>query len=118
MVTDAKFNLLKFNALKKESKQRQVSNIDMLCWGIEHIATNHRLQFNCDYENEGQVCIWGSCNVPTLSDVIMLCEDVGIDRQCVFSSEYGIDVEISDEWYEKHALKPYKKGLEFWKRIS
>lgn len=116
MLTDAEFNLLNFIAMKNESKQRPLSNIDMLCWGIEHIVTNHRLQYNCDYENDGQVCIWGGCNVPTLSDVIMLCEDVGIDRQCISSSEFGIEVDISEEWYEEHAIKPYRKGLELWKR--
>ncbi len=104
---------------KKEKKMKEkMTNIEMLVWGIKHIAENHGFKANTDYENEGGVCVWGGWNVPTFSDVRMLCEDLHIDRECVESSEFGVDVYISEEWWNKYANKPYKKGMEFWRRVA
>lgn len=38
------------------------TNLDMLLWGIKHIAENHGFKASTDYEEEGQVCI---CQPPT-----------------------------------------------------
>lgn len=91
------------------------TNLDMLLWGIKHIAKNHGLKANTDYEEEGQICIYGGCNVPTLADVQMLCGDVGISERCVYASREGIDIEILPDWFEKAANKIYT-GLGFWQR--
>ena len=93
-----------------------MKNIDVLCWGMEHIAQNHNFGASTDYEEEGNLCIYGGCNVPTLQDVQFLCEDLGIERECVESSSWGIDVFITQEWYDEHANKDYVPGLEMWKR--
>lgn len=92
------------------------TNLEMLLWGMEHIAKNHGFGCGLDYENEGEVCIYGGCNVPTLADVQMLCKDVGIDQEYIESCECGIDVFFTDTWYRDVANKPYKKGLEMWRR--
>lgn len=92
------------------------TNLDMLLWGLEHIAKNHGFECSLDYEEDGNVCIFGGCNVPTLSDVKMLCEDVGIDPGCVESCDCGIDVCFTWAWYKNVANKPYKKGMELWRR--
>ena len=92
------------------------TNLEMLVWGIQHIAKNHGFKSTTDYKEDGEVCIYGGCNVPTLSDVQMLCEDVGINKDWIESSDFGIDVFISEEWYEGKAQEPYKKGFEFWRR--
>jgi len=72
---------------------------------------------NLDYEeNDYEVCIWGGCNVPTLSDVEMLCDDVHIERGMIRSGDCGIDVYFSKEWWENWSQKEYEGGNEFWKK--
>ena len=94
------------------------TNLDMLLWGIEHIARNHGFDCNLDYEKCGNVCIFGGCNIPTLSDVKMLCEDVGIDPRCVESCSLGIDVNFTVGWFFHIAKRPYKKGMELWRKAE
>lgn len=93
-----------------------MKKIDVLTWGIEHIAHNHK--FGCysgDSEDMDEVCIFGN-NVPTLSDVKMLCEDLGLPAELISFSDYGIDVYIpSGEWREQD----YEiTGYEFWKTFD
>ena len=97
---------------------KEKTNIEMLCWGIKHIAKNHGFEATTDYMNDNEVCIWGGCNVPTLCDVQMLCEDLGIDKDWIESSDFGIDVFIPEEWWENKAQLPYKKGFELWRRVA
>lgn len=97
--------------------KKKMTNLEMLVWGIKHIAENHKLYADVDYEENGEVCIWGGCNVPTLCDVEMLCEDLHIDRECIESNSCGIDVFIYDSWYEEWGEKPYEKGFELWRRV-
>ena len=92
------------------------TNLEMLLWGMEHIAKNHGLECNLDYEKEGEVCIYGSCNVPTLADVKMLCEDVGIEPEAIDACECGIDVWLPLLWWKFKANEPYVKGMEMWRR--
>lgn len=76
------------------------TNFETLIWGIQHIAENHG--FNAlteNWEEDGEVAICGN-NVPTLMDVKMLCEDVGIDEEYIATNQYGIDVYIPSDWYE------------------
>lgn len=95
------------------------TNFEMLIWGIQHIAENHGFHCNVeDYETDGEVCIWGGCNVPTLADVQFLCDDIGIPRDYIDSNECGIDVFIPKDWYDTKAREPYTKGDEFWRRLS
>jgi hypothetical protein len=91
--------------------------IDVLCWGVEHIASNHGFGASINYEESGELCIYGGCNVPTLSDVRMLCSDLGIGSENIESSEFGIDIWLTCEWYEEQAEQEYKPtDMEMWKR--
>jgi len=91
--------------------------IDVLVWGIKHIAQNHNFNASTDYEDGGSVCIYGGCNVPTLQDAKFLCEDLKIESDCIESSEFGIDVWITQDWYDTVGQSEYKPtGLEMWKR--
>jgi len=93
--------------------------IDVLAWGMEHIASNHGFKCSNSIQEEGEICIWGGCNVPTIGDVQMLCEDLQISKDCIDSSECGIDVFISQEWYDTYANTPYTPtGMELWKRYE
>lgn len=96
-----------------------MKKVDVLCWGIEHIAQNHGFKSSVDYEDDGQVCIYGGCNVPTLQDVRFLCEDLGIDADDVVSSEFGIDVFLMQDWFDTIGQEEYKStGMEMWKRYG
>ena len=91
------------------------TNIQMLVWGIKHIAKNHGFEAETNYKEEGEVCIWGGMNIPTLSDVRMLCEDLGIGKEYIESGDYGVDVWIPEDWWETEAHKEFK-GKELWRR--
>ncbi|MCR5066345.1 MAG: hypothetical protein K6A67_11355 [Bacteroidales bacterium] len=92
-----------------------MKKIEVLCWGIEHIAQNHNFASVTDYVQDGEVCIYGGCNVPTLGDVEALCEDLGLPRENIEASEFGIDVWL----YEWNGEEEYKEtGLELWKRYG
>ena len=92
------------------------TNFEILLWGVKHIAENHGFNSNTeDWEEDGEVCIWGGCNVPTLCDVQMLCDDLGIPGEYIESSEYGIDIFIPQDWYDLKRDMPFK-GMCLWKR--
>lgn len=92
------------------------TNLEMLLWGMEHIAKNHGFECDLDYEENGNVCIVGGCNVPTLADVKMLCEDVGIEPEYIDACDCGIDVWLPLLWWNGKANEPYVKGMEMWRR--
>lgn len=77
---------------------------DVLAWGMQHIASNHGLKTSLNYEEDGSMCIYGGCNVPTLSDVQMMCEDLGIPQENIDSSEFGIDIYIDWDWTQEGGL--------------
>lgn len=87
-----------------------MTKLEMLRYGMQHIANNHGVGFA---EEDGEVCVYGKCNVPLLADVVMLCSDVGIGRDFVESGDCGIDVWFPEDWDGK---EEYKQGLEFWRK--
>lgn len=93
-----------------------MTNLERLIIGIKEIAGNHGFDYNVDYETEGEVCIYGGCNVPTLADVRMLCYAVGIGGESIESGECGIDVFLSEEWMKERAAEDYlvPSEFEFW----
>ena len=94
------------------------TNLQVLLWGINEIANNHGFQSSTEnWADEGQICIFGGCNVPTLADVCMLCQDVGITKDCIYSSEFGIDIEIPEDWYESVGRSPFT-GTGLWTKYG
>ena len=92
------------------------TNLEMLVIGIEEIAMNHGFDYLTeDYMENMQVGILG-CNVPTLFEVQMLCENIGIDSADIEHGWYGITVWISDSWYEGKANEIYKPEHEMWRK--
>lgn len=92
-----------------------MKKIEMLCYGIKHIAENHRLEADVEFEETGEVCIFGGNNIPTEMDVRMLCADLGIPEDNIESGDCGIDVFIPEDW---DGNAEYVTGLEFWRRLS
>jgi len=108
-----------------------MKKIEVLLWGIQHIAQNHGFAADIEYEETGEVCIYGGCNIPTLQDVRFLCEDLNIPNENIQSSEYGIDISLNWEWLQEDygknpdegqwglLLEDYKQtGNEMWKRYG
>ena len=94
---------------------KKEKNIDVLLYGLHHIAENHNTTaITDDWKEEQQVCIMAN-NVPTMSDVRMLCEDLGIPRDCVYETIFGIDIELPSEWIKKTSKKSFN-GYRFWER--
>lgn len=102
-----------------------MKNVEVLCWGMKHIAGNHNCEASVDYEQDGSVCIFGpyGISVPANSDVRMLCEDLSIPRDCIDVSDFGIDVYVTQEWYDTIGQQEYVypeecRRNDFWKRSN
>ena len=95
---------------------RKYTNLEMLIIGIEEIAKNHGFESDTDWEENGEVCIFGGCNVPTLQDVKFLCECVHLNPSNIESSECGIDVWIDEEFLIKQADYICDCNNMFWHR--
>jgi hypothetical protein len=95
------------------------TNFETLIWGIQHIAENHGfMSLTENWEEDGQVAICGiGINVPTIMDLELLCEDVGIDEEYIYHGDFGIDVYIPSDWYETIAHDVFD-GDCMWQRIS
>lgn len=96
--------------------KHKLTNLEMLVSGIEEIAKNHGFESNTDWETNGEVCIYGGCNTPTLADVQFLCECVHLNPSNIESSEFGIDVWIDEEFLVKEADYICDCNNMFWKK--
>lgn len=98
-----------------------MTKLEVLCWGMRHIAANHKM--NADVEHifeDGEVCLWSmnGTNIPAIQDVRFLCEDLGLDTRSVEGSEYGVDVWIYDDDYSLLEQEYTPTGMEMWKRYG
>jgi hypothetical protein len=86
---------------------KKEKNIDVLLFGLKHIAENHNTNaLTENWEEERQVAIMDN-SVPTLSDVQMLCDDLQIPRHCIYTSFFGIDIELPNEWVNKTSKRVF-----------
>lgn len=84
-----------------------MKKIEVLQWGLRHIASNYKMGANVDYEEDGQLCVFVTDEHPDVSpapinDVEMLCEDLGIEGSQIEVSQFGIDVCIDYAWVHTH----------------
>ena len=99
-----------------------MKKIDVLVWGVKHIATNRDLNYSTDYEEDRTMSVLGD-SVPLLADMSMLCENLGIERGCCYADHsWGvtiIDLDV-DNWLEEHGHENYVPcpALETWKRYN
>jgi hypothetical protein len=93
-----------------------MTNFEMLVCGVKHIAENHGFKPNTEeWESYGEVWIFGGCNVPTICDVQMLCDDLGIPREFIETNDFGIDIYIPQDWFDLESDKPFN-GQCMWKK--
>ena len=85
-----------------------MKKIEVLQWGLRHIAGNYKMGASVGYEDDGQLCVFVTDKHPDvtpapINDVEMLCDDLGIDRIHVDVSPYGIDVWLDYAWVHTKA---------------
>ena len=100
--------------------------IDVLKWGLQHIAANYRMGASVDDLDEtGEACIYVTeehpdCSPAPINDVQMMCRDLGIQRRDVEVDAYGVTVYAA--WYicgDKSLLRDYvPTGNEMWKKCN
>ncbi|MDD6017068.1 MAG: hypothetical protein PUC18_12490 [Prevotellaceae bacterium] len=97
-----------------------MKKIDVLAWGVQHIASNHGCDYRTDYDEEcPQMTIWDD-RVPTVMDVRMMCEDLGMPRKSVHVADLWrvtfIDI---GEWAGTDGQDEYEPtGYEMWTRAG
>ena len=101
-----------------------MKKIDVLVWGMKHIASNYKMSAYVDeLADTGEACICVSEEHPDMSpapinDVQMMCRDLGIRDEDVEVDAYGVTVYAA--WYisgSKSLTEEYvPTGMEMWKR--
>lgn len=93
--------------------------IDVLIWGIKHIAGNHNMggDVYTDYET-GNTILYAGTNVPTTADVRMLAEDLGVSDYCSVKG-FAVEIVLPKHWVANIGQKMYRTtGHEMWKRST
>ena len=95
-----------------------MTKLEVLKWGLNHIAQNHEFSADTNWEEEdGVMCIYGGRNAPTLADVRFLCEDLEIPFDAVTSTWAGIDVDTYwDGWLQEHGNEEYTNAVQWWRK--
>ena len=96
-----------------------MKKIEVLAWGVQHIASNHDANYSTDYEEYQSMSILGT-EVPTVADARMLCEDLGMERErCYVDRSWGIIVIDVEGWADTEGQQEYTPtGHEMWKKID
>lgn len=106
-----------------------MKKIQVLMWGMNHIGVNHGKRVHSVIANsdslfdeektKGSLCCSMISNVPTLEDVRMLAERIGI-LDCVKVKGFQVCVIVSKEWMESIGQEEYKPSELFdtWKRYG
>lgn len=96
-----------------------MKKIEVLAWGVQHIASNHDANYSTDYEEYQSMSILGT-EVPTVADARMLCEDLGMERErCYVDNSWGIIVIDVEDWADTIGQQEYTPtGHEMWKKID
>lgn len=95
-----------------------MKKIDVLAWGVKHIASNHRnVKCSTDWEEFQSMSIQDD-EVPTLSDARMMCEDLGINPgDCYCDHSWGVIVIDVEGWADTIGQEEYvPTGHEMWKK--
>lgn len=94
-----------------------MKKIDVLVWGVQHIANNHGAEYTSDYEENMVVGILSN-TAPTLMDARMMCEDLGIENIHPDNFWGVITIDVED-WVDTIGQEEYKPtGREMWTRAG
>lgn len=98
-----------------------MTNKEKLVRDLQLIATNHGLVADVQgfVEDAHTPCIRGGrCNVPTLSDLQMLCMSVGLSEDCVDITSDGARIITPAEWRRDVMNQEWTPAYEFWLRAD
>ena len=59
-----------------------MKKIEVLVWGVKHIAGNHRFSGNYYTDQDGRTILYTGANAPSTMDMRMLAEDLGVADFC------------------------------------
>lgn len=97
-----------------------MKKIDVLKWGIRHIAGNHNMGSDIYtlYET-GETVMYSGTNVPTTADVRMLAEDLGVSDWCSVRG-FLVQIVLPKEWVETVGQEEFvpAMGQMMWKRTA
>lgn len=97
-----------------------MKKIDVLVWGIRHIAGNHHKSsvVYTDYET-GSMILCSGTNVPTTADVHMLAEDVGVSGYCSVKG-FAVEMVLPKQWVDTVGQEEFVPaiGMMMWKRTA
>lgn len=103
-----------------------MKRIDVLKWGLRHIASNYKMGASVDdIEETGDCCIYVTEDHPKvtsapINDVQLLCQDLGIKRDDIEVDSFGISIYAAYYLHSNKALyEDYvPTGHEFWKKSN
>lgn len=97
-----------------------MTNKEKLIRDLVLIAKNHNLNANVEdfINDEDCPCIYGGCNVPTIADIQMLCASVGLSEDSIDTSDFGIEIIISENWYDNIMNQEWTPQYETWLRAE
>lgn len=97
-----------------------MKKIEVLAWGVQHIASNHRnVKCSTDWEEFLSMSICDD-EVPTVQDARLMCEDLGMERErCYVDNSWGIIVIDVEDWADTEGQEEYTPtGHEMWKKFN
>ena len=96
-----------------------MKKIEVLAWGVKHIASNYHVDCDTDYEEFQSMSILDT-RVPVLGDARMLCEDLGLERMnCYVDGSWDTIVIDVEDWADTIGQEEYTPtGMEFWKKSN
>ena len=94
-----------------------MKKIEVLKWGVKHIAGNHHYYGNYYTDNAGRTILYTGANKHTTAAMRMLANDVGVD--CI-TRGHAVQIIVGRNWVDtigQEELEP-TMGMMMWKRTA
>ena len=94
-----------------------MKKIDVLRWGVKHIAGNHHFSGDCYTDQDGRTILYTGSNVPSTADMRMLAEDLGVREFC-HTRGHAVRIVLGKGWVDTVGQEEFvpADGMMMWKR--
>lgn len=94
-----------------------MKKIDVLKWGVKHIGGNHHFGGNYYTGHYGRTILYTGANVPSIHDMQMLAEDLGVD--CT-THGHAVQIIVGRKWVDTIGQEEFvpAMGKLMWKRTA
>lgn len=94
-----------------------MKKIEVLRWGVKHIACNHHFSSGSYTDQDGRTILYTASNVPSAADMRMLAEDLGVD--CI-TRGYAVQIIVGRNWLDTVGQEEFvpAMGMMMWKRTT